>query len=467
MNRWPLLVLLLLIPVAMGYVQPEDQPREWKHNEALASLQSADESLMIEKIVQTLGPAETRLGTVEAQTRLISQVFNILPAPVDFEGYAANMTAMQRDSFVGILGLRDDPSVDSRTAVGYYFETGNGCFQGTPQRSAGYGFGNAGDRLCDDDPHNDGWYRSRLTYSQTTVLALDLVPTAAEAPLLQEGEWIMRPDQLAWLQETLEGHPQPIVLVSSQCPLDLATTYLGNNPLEPHGTRSTVASLVAQHQQVVGWLADCGSDTQAQVFGDTWTGMLGFSGDAFLFQHPTGPVAWYHKGVAHWDRQEEQLQPLPYLPYILDASIFVPHEGKPAQEVDSIELTVKDLERTTIGWIFDGGYVPDDLCRLNFTIKELRTSSRVLEVPTDITCSGNRWTIALDLEFPETHFLVVEWTDPEGQYPNYPRSFSISVDNNAGPSTNVQEKDAPLPLVVGVLALGWAYRIRASGPGRR
>ncbi len=125
--------------------------------------------------------------------------------------------------------------LDQDEYVAMHFAAGSQCAGGAPAGTIlddyGHGFGYAGDRLCDDDPDNDGYYS--FTVRGVHAIVLDTVNddfvTANENlagffnPQLTLGydliggyaEGAVDPDQYAWLEAELAANTDKLVLLFS------------------------------------------------------------------------------------------------------------------------------------------------------------------------------------------------------------------------------------------------------------
>ncbi len=170
--------------------------------------------------------------------------------------------------------------------VGMHFEAGGSCVAGAPAGSAlddnGHGYGFAGNRLCDEDPDNDGYYAFGLRGVQFIVLdtvnddfvtgneflAGQFNPQTLVGNDLLGGysEGSVDPVQFNWLMDEISANQDRLVVVMShhtvnsmfssrtegncsgdQC-LDDLLTEAG------YKTGPEITEALAEHPNVVGWL---------------------------------------------------------------------------------------------------------------------------------------------------------------------------------------------------------------------
>lgn len=125
--------------------------------------------------------------------------------------------------------------LSQREYVGMHFLAGGGCVADRPAGTVlddnGHGFGYAGDRLCDDDPDNDGYYA--FTQRGVRFVVLDTVNddfvtgnehlagqfnperTVGNDVIGGYAEGAVDPAQFEWLLGELRQHPDQLVVILS------------------------------------------------------------------------------------------------------------------------------------------------------------------------------------------------------------------------------------------------------------
>ncbi|MEA3143916.1 MAG: hypothetical protein QOG31_1240 [Thermoplasmata archaeon] len=159
--------------------------------------------------------------------------------------------------------------------VGLHFPNGTAC----PAAGAGHGFGLAGDRLCDGDPANDGYYAFSAGSVRFVVLDTVNAGTADNLPVDQLGagataaqlfgghaDGTLDAAQKAWLDGEVAAHPDQLVIVAShhtlsnfaqptvrRCLLGTCIDSPQSAPGEPP-LATQLAEDLAARPNVVAWL---------------------------------------------------------------------------------------------------------------------------------------------------------------------------------------------------------------------
>lgn len=171
--------------------------------------------------------------------------------------------------------------------VGMHFDAGTQCVGGAPAGVAsdhnGHGFGFAGDRLCDGDPDNDGYYS--LSMRGVHVIVLDtvnddfftanedlqgLLPTT-ETTLGRDiiggyAEGAVDPAQFEWMKQEIADNQDKLVFLFSHHTINSMFTDQAGEQCGPPGclhdiiaaagfkTAADLEAELTQHDNVVAWI---------------------------------------------------------------------------------------------------------------------------------------------------------------------------------------------------------------------
>lgn len=167
--------------------------------------------------------------------------------------------------------------------VAMHFPGLDACAGGTAADDFGHGYGLAGERLCDEDPDNDGYYA--FTANGVRFIVLDTVnddfarangftpgvlttESIAGADIIGGyAEGAVDPVQLAWLREEVAAHPDKLIVVSSHHTVNSMFTRLRDDACAPglgcladaferagYATGEQLTAELAEVPNVVAWV---------------------------------------------------------------------------------------------------------------------------------------------------------------------------------------------------------------------
>ncbi|MGB1697595.1 MAG: metallophosphoesterase [Thermoplasmatota archaeon] len=397
--------------------------------------------------------------------------------------------------------------LDQPSYVRMHFKDAQSCSGGSPagapEDDFGHGFGFAADRLCDEDPDNDGYYafseagvrfivldtvnddfvtgneNLQGLFNPQETLGYDLIGGYAEGSV--DGE------QFAWLQEEIESNTDQLIVITSHHTVNSMFTEIGaaycapgvgclEDLLEAAGyvTGSELTAYLNTQPHVVAWIGGHTHQHRIQDKGTFWnietSSLIDRPQEARILE------VWQsgEKGFMKLNRFGHDYQ-LSKDHLATDDQQDAAQDGTAAdQDVllwfdvpAGVSLTPQpDLPRSlSLSFSHTAGLGTQDLAlvatdsRTGASVPGLNVTGElfhiagqdsitVLPAGTPLVETGNAYVWNVTIEAARTHVAKIDVTDPAGIYPAATKTFSVAV---LGEEMDEKE-ESPMPFL-GILVL--------------